>query len=123
MGAPNHSRRIGRREIDLVALIIAKFEQRGPNLQTFGAFHKAAPIRAAAKFPIGRDFEPKLFLHAYRCADAVVLDACELVVADLVCGVSAEGLAQYLWPQQAANVIGAKRGAAISISPSGHLGH
>jgi hypothetical protein len=94
MCAPNHRRRIGRGEIDLVALVIAKFEQRGPNLQTLGALHETPPIGAAPEFPVGRHFKPDLFLHAHRRADAVILDALELVVSDLICGMAAEGLAQ-----------------------------
>jgi long-chain acyl-CoA synthetase len=52
-------------------------------------------------------------LHAYRRTDALILNAFELVVSDFICRMTAEGLAQYLWPQQAADVIGAKRGTAI----------
>src|SRR5215468_4230406 len=112
MRAPDLRGRIGSGEIDLVAAIVAKFEQRGPNLQPFGALHKASPIGAAPKFPVGCHFKPDLFLHAYRRADAVILDARELVAADFMCGMTAEGLTQNLRPQQAADVIGAKRRSA-----------
>src|SRR5262249_55053779 len=44
MRAPNHRRRIWRGEVDLVTSIVAKLEERGPNLQTLGAIHKAPPI-------------------------------------------------------------------------------
>src|SRR5215467_2197810 len=74
----------------IAAVVVAEFEQRRADLQALGAFHEPAPIGAAAKLAVGRDFEPDLFLHADRGADAVVLNARELVVRDLVAGVAPE---------------------------------
>ena len=110
--------RVGRGEIDLVAVVVAKLEQRGAHLEALGALHEPAPIGAAAELAVGHDLEPDLLLHADGVADAVILDAHELVVADLVAGVAAEGLAQRRRPQQASDVIGAKRRAAVRATCS-----
>src|SRR5262249_61420419 len=115
--APNRRRGVGRGEVDLAAVVVAEFEQRRADLQALGAFHEPAPIRAAAKLAVGRDFQPNLFLHTDRGADAVVLNARELVVCDLVAGAAPERLAQRLWSQQAAHVIGAKRRGTHRAGP------
>ena len=113
MRAPNLSRRVGRRKIDLFAPLVTKFEQRRANLQAFGSFHEPAPVGATAKFAVRRHLKSDLFLQAHDGADAIVLNARELVVSDLVGGMPAERLPQGLRPQQAADVVGAKRRAAI----------
>ena len=123
MRAANLPRRVGRSEIDLLALLVAKFEQRRANLQAFGSFYESAPIGPTAKFAVRRHLKSDLFLQAHDGADAVVLNARELVVSDLVGGMPAERLPQGLRPQQAADVVGAKRRTAIrtdahaSLSP------
>jgi hypothetical protein len=93
MRAPNRRRRVGRGEMKLVAVVIAEFEQRRADLQALGSLHEPAPIGPAAKLPVGRDFESDLFLHAHGGADALVLNARELVVSDLVAGTAPERLA------------------------------
>jgi hypothetical protein len=94
-------------------LRVTKSEQRRADLQAFGSFHEPTPIGAAAKFAVRRHLKSNLVLQAHDGTDAVVLNARELVVSDLVGGMTAERLSQGLRPQQAADVIGAKRRAAI----------
>src|SRR3954451_25033216 len=113
MRATQGCRRVGRGEIDFMAMVVAKLEQRGADLQALGALHEAPPIGTAAKLPIGDDLKTGLLLHANRGAHAVVLNADELVLADLAAGAAAERLAQRRRAQQAADVIGTKRRTAV----------
>ena len=94
-------------------MIIAKLQQRRTHLETFGALHEPPPVGAAAKLAVGDDLEPGRLLHADRVAHAIVLDAHEFIRADLVAGAATECLAQCRWTQQATDVVGAKRRAAV----------
>ena len=58
--------RIGRGEIDLVALVVAKLEQRAAHLEALDALDEPAPVGAAAEFAVGHDLEADLLLHAHR---------------------------------------------------------
>src|SRR6185312_12069631 len=108
---------------DLFAPSVAKFEQRRANLQAFGSLHEPAPVGATAKFAVRRHLEADILLQPHDGADAIVLNAPELVVSDLVGGMPAERLPQSLRPQEAADVVGAKRRTVIrtdahaSLSP------
>jgi hypothetical protein len=113
MRAPQRRRRVGRGEIDFMAMVVAKLEQRVAHLEALGALHEPPPIGTAAKLPVGDDLEPGFLLHADRVAHAVVLYAGELVFADLAAGAAAEGLAQRRRAQQASDVVGAKRRTAV----------
>src|SRR5262249_49186861 len=112
--APDFSRRIGRREVDLVPLVVAEPEDGRPDLET-GALHEAAPVRAAAELAIGHHFEADVLLQAHHVADRVVLDGVERLGVDLARGELAERVAQALRPQQAAHVIGTERRPAFSV--------
>ena len=94
-------------------MVVAELEQRGAHLEALRALDEAAPIGAAAEFAVGHDLEPDLLLHVDGVADAIVLDARELAVADLLAGMAPERLPQCRRPQQAADVIGAKRRTAV----------
>ena len=120
-GAPQRRGRIGRGEIDLVAAVVAKLEQRRAHLEALRAFHEAAPIGAAAELAVGHDRKPDLLLHVNGLAHAIVLDARELGLADLVAGMAPERLPQRRRPQQAADVVGAKRRAAVRADAHGSL--
>ena len=67
-------RRVRRRELHLVAVVVAELEQRRPDDEARGTLHEPAPIGAAAKFAVGHDLQADLFLHAHGFADALVLD-------------------------------------------------
>ena len=118
MRASQRCRRVGRGEIDFMAMVVAKLEQRGADLEALGALHEAPPIGTAAKFPVGNDLKPGLLLHADRGTHAVVLNADELVFADLAAGAAAECLAQPRRAQQASDVVGAKRWTAVRTACS-----
>jgi hypothetical protein len=111
--AAHRRRRIGRGEVDLVAVVVAKLEQRRTHLQTLGALDESTPIGAAAKLAVGDDLEPDVLLHADGITDTLVLNLRELVVRDLAAGVAPERLAQRRGPQQASHMVGAKRRAAV----------
>ena len=118
MRASQRRGRVGRGEIDFMAMVVAKLQQRGTDLEALGALHEPPPIGAAAKFAVGDDLEPGPLLHADRGAHAVVLDADEFILADLVAGAAAECLAQRRRAQKASDVIGAKRRAAVRATCS-----
>ncbi len=101
MRAPDRPDRIRRREIERVATVIAKLQQRAAHLQALRALDKTAPVGAAAKFAIAHHRKSDLFLLANRVTDAFVDDVGELVVADFVAGALAECLAQRRRAQQA----------------------
>ena len=113
MRAPDWPDRIRRREIERVATVIAKLQQRAAHLQALRALDKTAPVGAAAKLAIAHHRKSDLFLLANRVTDAFVDDVGELVVADFVAGALAECLAQRRRAQQAPHVIGAERRAAV----------
>ena len=94
-------------------MVVAKLQQRGTHLEALGALHEPPPIGAAAEFAVGDDLEPGPLLHAHGGAHAVILDADEFILADLVAGAAAECLAQRGRAQKATDVIGAKRRAAV----------
>ena len=73
-------RRVRRRELHLISVVVAEFEQRGPDDETRGTLHEPPPIGAATKFAVGHHFQADLFLHAHGFADALVLDARELII-------------------------------------------
>ena len=64
--------------------------------------------------------KPDLLLQRDHVADALVLQARKLVVADFLGGMTAERLAQRRRAQQAADVVGAERRAALRAR--GHAG-
>ena len=111
MRAPDRPNRIRRGEIERVATVIAKLQQRAAHLQALRALDKTAPVGTAAKFAIAHHRKSDLFLLANRVTDAFVDDVGEFVVADFVTGALAECLAQRRRAQQAPNVIGAERRA------------
>ena len=78
------SLRIGirRGEFDLVAVVVAKLEQRGLDHEAVDALDEAAPIGAAAEFAIGDDLQPGILLHLYDIADAAVGNLCKMRVID-----------------------------------------
>ena len=106
-------RGVGRRELDLVAGVVAEFERGGLDGEAVGALDEAPPIGAAAEFSVGHDLEADLLLHGEDVADALILQFAELGVADLPGGMAAEGLPQRGGAQQAADVIGAERRSAF----------
>ncbi len=119
MRAPHRCRRVGSGEIDFMAMVVAKLEQRGADLEALGALHEAPPIGTATKLPVGDDLEPGLLLHADRGTYAVVLNTGELVLADLAAGAATECLAQRRRAQQASDVVGAKWRTAVRTNDHG----
>ena len=105
--------RVGRGEIDLVAMVVAKLQQRGTDLEALGALHEPPPIGAAAEFAIAHHLEPDLLLHREDVADALVLQLAELGIADFPGGMPAERLPQRGGAQQAADMIGTERRTAL----------
>ena len=69
-----------------------------------------------AEFPVGGGLQADLLLHAHRLADLLILDRAQLGGRDLACGEVVAGLEQPRRAQQAADVVGAERGAG----PTGH---
>jgi hypothetical protein len=70
-----------------VAVVVVKGERRGTNLEAAGALHEARPIRAAAELAVGHDGKTDLLLHPHRVGDALVQNAREFAVVDLLAGV------------------------------------
>ena len=93
-------------------MIVAKLEFRGPDDKSVNALDKTPPIGAAAELTIGDDLQAGSFLLRHGCADAAVLNGDELLVVNALGAMILEGLAQFGRPQQAADVIGAKRRSA-----------
>src|SRR5262249_13920049 len=77
------------------------------------------PIGSAAEFTIGRDREAGLLLQRHRITDALVLDARELVIRGFTRLVSLEGLTKRRRTEQAADMIRAKRRAAVGTNGHG----
>src|SRR6185436_14514406 len=96
------------REINLVAVIVAEPEPCRLDLEAAAALHEPAPVGAAAELPVGRDLETGLLLQAHDIADGLVLDIGEGGRIQLAPPMLAEGVAQRLGTQQAADVIGSE---------------
>ena len=107
--------RIRRGEIDLVAVIVAKLEHRGLDRKAVDPLDEAAPIGAAAEFAVGHDLQPDLLLHLHDIADALILNLRKMRVVDALARMVAECLTQHLRPQQAADMVGAERRAALRL--------
>ncbi len=99
---------VGRREIRLVAVVVAKLEGRRPDCKALTALDEPAPVGAAAELPIGDDRQARLLLQSHRLADCRILGGLEGGRRHLAGGLATEGLAQGPWPQQAADMIGAE---------------
>ena len=114
--APQLGVRIGRGELDLMAVIVAKLEHRGLDREAVDPLDEASPIGTAAEFAVGDDLQPDLLLHLHDIADAVILDLSQNAHHRCACAhVIAERLAQHLRPQQAADMIGTERRAALRL--------
>ena len=110
---PIFSLRIGCREIDLVAAVVAEFERGRLDLEALRALNEAPPIGAAAEFAVGNDLQADLLLQRDYIADALVLQLGKFRIVHLLGRMLAEGLAQRRWPQQAADMVGAKGWTAL----------
>jgi hypothetical protein len=95
-----------------MAGIVAELERSWLDAETLRSVDKTPPVGAAPEFSIRDHLQSHAFLHGYDVADALILQLDELGIADLFSRVPAEGLAQGLGAQQAADVIGTKRRAA-----------
>ena len=117
--------RIGRGELDLMAVIVAKLEDRGLDRKAIDPLDEASPIGTAPEFAVGNDLQPDLLLHLHDIADAAIGNLCKMRVIDALAGVLAhviaECLAQHLRPQQAADMVGAERGRPCGFSIIGFL--
>ena len=106
-------RRVGGREVDLVAVIVAELEDRRLDGEALAARDEAAPVGAAAELAVGHD------LQARPPPAARPRRGWRVSWMRRSAGGSgpsprhaAEGLAQRLGAQQAADVVGAERRAA-----------
>ena len=118
----NLCERIRRGERHLVTGIITEFERGRLDLEAFRALDEATPIGAAAEFAVGHHLQSGLLLQRHHVADALILQRREVSIAQLACGVPAEGLPQGSRAQQAADVIGAERRAALGGREHGFPG-
>ena len=75
--------RVGRGEVDLVAVVVAELEHRLADLEALAALDEPAPVGAAAELAVGHDREAALLLQRHHVADAAILDAAELRIVDL----------------------------------------
>src|SRR6266567_897840 len=98
-----------RRELDLVAAIVAELEGGRAHRDPVEARHEPLPIGAAPKLAVGNDLEPDLLLHAHRVADCRVLNAPERLIVDRARLVLLESTANRGRAQQTADMIGAER--------------
>jgi 5-methyltetrahydropteroyltriglutamate--homocysteine methyltransferase len=112
--------RVGRGEIRYVAVIVAEFEFGILDNKTLDTLDEAPPIRPAAKLPVCHDLQTRRFLQRNDIADATILGLCEIFIVDALGVTVLEGLAQLGRPQEAADVIGAKRGTAITSETQEH---
>ena len=64
-------RRIGRGELDLVALIVAEPEHRRLDDEAVAALDEPAPVGAAAEFAVGHHLETGVLLQPHHVADAL----------------------------------------------------
>ncbi len=104
---------VRRRELNLVPVIVAEHELGGTDFKSVGALDEAAPIGRTTKFAIGDDRKTHPLLHADGVADAMILDAAECLVVEFMRRMLTEGLPQFRRPQQAADMIGTERRAAV----------
>jgi hypothetical protein len=104
-----------------VAVVVAEVEGRRLDHEAVDALDEPAPIGAAAELAVVRDLEPDILLQFDRIADAAILDFGKARIVDLSRQMIAKRLAQLGRPQQAADVIGAKRRAAIRTQAHGIL--
>ena len=106
-------------EFDFMALVVTELERGRFDLEARRALDETPPVGAAAEFAVGDDLQADFLLKSDHVADALILQPCEFAVVDFLGGVAAEGLAQHLRAQQAANVItsmGSRRRSAPSSS-------
>ena len=89
-----------------MAVIVAELEDGGLDLEAVAALHEPAPVGAAAELPVGHDLETGLLLQPHDIADGLVLDIGEGGRVEFALRMLAEGVAQRLGTQQAADVIG-----------------
>ena len=94
-------------------MIVVKFELRFLDDEAVGERDKARPIGRATKFAVGSQTQPDFLLQFHHVADGVVLNLPELRFVDRLRRKLLERLAQRGRAQQAADVVGAKRGTAI----------
>ena len=73
-------------------------------------FHEIELVPGAAKFAVGRELQPDLFLFFDRPFDLAVFDRTQRIGRELVSRPLPPRLFQRRRPQQAADLIGAERG-------------
>src|SRR5262249_2760297 len=82
--APERGRGIGGGERDLVSMVVAEFERGGLDDKSLHPLDEAAPIGAAAEFPVGHHLQADVLLQRDGIADAAILNLCKRLVIDAV---------------------------------------
>ena len=116
MRPPDLAGDVRRDELVLVALIVLERQNGSSQAEAFDPLDEARPVGGAAELTVGDDLKADVFLHLDGFADALILHAREFGVVDLMSMVAAKRLAKRGGPQQAADVIGAKRRAAVGTN-------
>jgi len=89
-----------------MAVVVAKLEHGGLDLEAVAALHEPAPVGAAAELAVGHDLQAGLLLQPHHVKDGLVLDLGEGRRSQLALGVLAEAVTQCPGAQQTAHVIG-----------------
>jgi hypothetical protein len=103
---------VRRDELVLLTLIILERQNGSSQAEALDPLDEACPVGGAAELAVGGNLESDFLLHFDGVADALILHSGEFDVVDLMSMVAAKRLAERGRPQQAADMIGAKRWAA-----------
>ena len=90
-------------------MLIVKAKARLIHAKPLDPLDEPAPIRAAAEFAVGDDFQPDVFLQLDRAADRRVLFRNEALLVELAGMKSAKRLTERRRAQQTADDVGAER--------------
>ena len=74
LGARELGGGIGRREVDLVAVIVAELEHRRLDGEALAAGDEPTPVGAATELAVGHDLEPGILLQLDHVSDRALLD-------------------------------------------------
>ena len=89
-------------------MLVVKAKARLIHAKPLDPLDEPAPIRAAAEFAVGDDFQPNVFLQLDGVADRRILCSREALFVELAGVKGAKGLTERRRAQQAADVVGAK---------------
>jgi len=98
---------VRRGELAFMPLRVVEAEHGVAHFQARREPHEFLPVRDPAKLAVADHLQAAVFLQPDDVADGGVLRRAQFALAELAAGALAEGFAQRLGPQQAADVVGA----------------